>query len=661
MSIRPLWRRISCSVVTSQRTQTAIWDVLACILHLGEIKAEAGGGNGCKLSAVSSHLCRLLGQDEAAVIKGLSNNTRVVGGEQTATPLAAGGPVESAIDSLSKAMYQRTFQWVADKINQNIAADKDSIKAVIGVLDIYGFEVFKSNSFEQFCINYCNEALQQLFIELTLKTEQDEYVAEGIKWEPIEYFNNKVICDLIDRKPSGIVAFLDEESIRPGEKSDATWLEKISGKFKGHDHFKARSGPTDKSIAEGEFVIVHYAGEVSYNCTGFLEKNADTLYKDLSRLMFQSSNPVLKAQFPEGDDASWKGATARPSTAGRTFVNSMKSMIQILQSKVPSYVRCIKSNNKKMPMSIDPEMLKHQVQYLGLVENVRVRRAGFCFRETYSEFFRRYGMLSPKTTGGKWTGSEQDGCAEIMTAIAVNARLYQLGKTKIFIKNPIHVFLLEESRDDMLDKAVIPIQRAWRAYKARQEVPDRAKELLAGKKKGFNPKRMLLQGSYVNDRVALEAFNGTHGFVSFACPILKVGKNGKTVSRQLLLTANALYKVDDKFAVKPRRTYALDDIKELVVSSHPDSIVLLIANKPGRDSLLDLGLGPVSPLIFFYFGWGSALQKNISVGGPRSNVVPVLSQQAGARRAWPRCALMSARCSLLILSLCTPAWPLTPV
>jgi myosin-1 len=215
------------------------------------------------------------------------------------------------VDALAKAMYDRVFQWVYTRINKSIAAPAAAIKAVIGVLDIYGFEIFQHNSFEQFCINYCNEKLQQLFIELTLKSEQDEYEAEGIEWTPVDYFNNKIICDLVESRPQGIVALLDEESIRPGDKSDMVWLDKMARAFGSHERFKARDGPADKSVPEGCFTLVHYAGDVVYNVHGFLDKNTDTLFKDLARLLFESNNNILKVGDVGIGEEAWRWSRKR--------------------------------------------------------------------------------------------------------------------------------------------------------------------------------------------------------------------------------------------------------------------------------------------------------------------------------------------------------------
>ena len=253
------------------------------------------------------------------------------------------------------------------------------------------------------------------------------------------------------------MALLDEESIRPGDKSDKVWLEKMSKSIGKHAHFKVRTGPQDRSMPEDSFQLVHYAGDVTYSVHGFLDKNTDTLFKDLSRVMFHSKNPILREMFPEGDESTWAGAAKRPPTAGRAFVTSMNEMIDLLNTKIPSYVRCIKPNHNKAAKNIDEMLVRHQIQYLGLVENVRVRRAGYCFRETYKEFFWRYKCLSAKTYP-RWSGNDRDGCVEIMEALGIGHGAYQMGKTKIFIKNPTTVFQLEETRDDKIEEIVIRLQ-----------------------------------------------------------------------------------------------------------------------------------------------------------------------------------------------------------
>eukprot|EP00055_Hartaetosiga_balthica_P007144 m.24170 g.24170 ORF g.24170 m.24170 type:complete len:997 (-) comp5625_c0_seq1:1821-4811(-) len=444
-----------------------VFQLVGAIILLGEIKLGSQG-QGSKVDSFPQNIGSLLGVKESDLERSITHSTVIVNRQQVASDLNV-EQAQNAVNTLAKAMYDRLFKWVYERINTSIAAKKGDMKAVIGVLDIYGFEIFQTNSFEQFCINYCNEKLQQLFIELTLKTEQDEYLAEGIEWKEIDYFNNKIICDLIEKTPIGIIALLDEESIRPGDKSDAVWLGKMADAFKTNERFVARAGASDRSLPPNSFKLVHYAGEVVYSVSGFLEKNTDTLFKDLARLGFESTNPVFKACFPEGNEKEWAGASKRPPTAGKAFVKSMKAMIELLNCKIPSYVRCIKPNHLKAPKKIDDELLRHQVKYLGLTENVRVRRAGFCFRETKDSFFFRYKLLSPNTYP-TWNGTVEKGIVEIFESLGIAPSAYQMGKTKVFVKNPTTVFRLEEERDEKLEEVVTRLQLAWRLYLIRREI-----------------------------------------------------------------------------------------------------------------------------------------------------------------------------------------------
>uniref|UniRef100_A0A2K5YZV9 Myosin motor domain-containing protein n=1 Tax=Mandrillus leucophaeus TaxID=9568 RepID=A0A2K5YZV9_MANLE len=260
-------------------------------------------------------------------------------------------------------------------------------KTVIGLLDIYGFEVFDKNGFEQFCINYCNEKLQQLLIERTLKAEQAEYEMEGIEWEPIKYFNNKIICDLVEERHKGIISILDEECIRPGPATDLSFLEKLEEKVGKHAHFETRklAGPKGrKKIGWMEFRLLHYAGEVTYCTKGFLEKNNDLLYRHLKEVLCKSKNVILRECFLRAELENRR----RPPTVGTQFKNSLSSLLEILISKEPSYIRCIKPNDRKEPSKFDDFLIRHQIKYLGLMEHLRVRRAGFAYRRKYEHFLQ---------------------------------------------------------------------------------------------------------------------------------------------------------------------------------------------------------------------------------------------------------------------------------
>lgn len=286
-----------------------------------------------------------------------------------------------ARDALAKAVYDRLFTWLVARINQSLHPKNDIKRKgnVMGILDIYGFEIFKKNSFEQFCINFCNEKLQQLFIELTLKSEQDEYNKEGIEWIPVEYFDNKVICNLIEEKYKGIISILDEECLRPGDPTDLTFLSKLNYQLGSHPHFICHSRTTtaiQKTMGRDDFRLIHYAGDVTYNVSGFLDKNNDLLFRDLKETMSLTKNHIVKLCFPESEYKNKK----RPETAITQFRNSLNNLMEILMCKEPSYIRCIKPNDVQKSNIFDHKLVLHQVKYLGLMENLRVRRAGFAYR-----------------------------------------------------------------------------------------------------------------------------------------------------------------------------------------------------------------------------------------------------------------------------------------
>uniref|UniRef100_A0A8C9FN67 Myosin IH n=1 Tax=Pavo cristatus TaxID=9049 RepID=A0A8C9FN67_PAVCR len=370
-----------------------------------------------------------------------------------------------ARDAVAKAIYGRTFTWLVNKINGSLANKDSTRKTVIGLLDIYGFEVLDTNSFEQFCINYCNEKLQQLLIEMTLKAEQEEYEMEGIEWEPIPYFNNKIICDLVEQKHKGIISILDEECLRPGEATDLSFLEKLEEKVGDHAHFVTRKladQKTRKSIDWVDFRLLHYAGEVTYCAVG-----------DFSLMVFQvlcnSKNGIVRDCFLLSELDSRR----RPETVATQFKNSLMSLIEILMSKEPSYIRCIKPNENKEPGKFDDCLIRHQVKYLGLMEHLRVRRAGFAYRRKYEHFLRRYKSLCP-ATWPHWHGPAAEGVERLIKHIGYKPEEYKLGRTKIFIRFPKTLFATEDAfeiRKHLL--GMIPLEACWRGVLARKEAKKR--------------------------------------------------------------------------------------------------------------------------------------------------------------------------------------------
>ncbi|XP_050420077.1 unconventional myosin ID isoform X2 [Adelges cooleyi] len=445
-----------------------IWNIVAAILQLGNISFFSE--NDETISVTNSHnnpvqqVSRLLEVNVDDLVMALSTRVIAANGEVLQKDHTL-SQAEVGRDALAKAIYDRLFTWIVSKVNEALVPyienDKYKGGTVIGVLDIYGFEVFEHNSFEQFCINYCNEKLQQVFIDLVLRQEQEEYQKEGITWQEVKYFNNQIICDLVEKSHQGIIAIMDEACLNVGKVNDEMLLEAMDTKLSHHKHYSSRQVNTlDKDIKHKiQFKIRHYAGDVVYNIYGFLEKNKDTLFQDFKRLLYSSKNTIIRDMWPEGA-LDIKSTTKRPVTAGSSFKNSMIALVKTLNSKSPYYVRCIKPNENKSPVGIDYKRVIHQVSYLGLLENVRVRRAGFAHRQPYSRFLKRYKMIS----GFTWPNYRCSDKEATRALIDENnfSNDVKYGKTKIFIRSPQTLFTLEKMRADLIPAIVVLLQKQWR-------------------------------------------------------------------------------------------------------------------------------------------------------------------------------------------------------
>uniref|UniRef100_A0A8C9TLU6 Osteoclast-stimulating factor 1 n=1 Tax=Scleropages formosus TaxID=113540 RepID=A0A8C9TLU6_SCLFO len=462
-------------------------------------------------------------------------------------------------DALSKALYSRLFDYLVDSINK--AMQKDHEEFNIGVLDIYGFEIFQKNGFEQFCINFVNEKLQQIFIELTLKAEQEEYVQEGIKWTPIDYFNNKVVCDLIESKvnPPGIMSILDDVCATmhaKGEGADQTLIQKLQMQIGSHEHFN--------SWNKG-FVVHHYAGKVSYDVGGFCERNRDC-HIVLSGCVQKQAN----------------------------------NLVQTLMKCTPHYIRCIKPNETKRPRDWEENRVRHQVEYLGLRENIRVRRAGYAFRRAFSKFLHRYAILT-KETWPQWRGDEKQGVLHLLRSVNMDQDQYQLGKRKIFIKAPESLFLLEEMRERKYNNFARVIQKAWRKHIAVRKyvrMREEASDILLNKKER---RRNSLNRNFVGDYIGtdnhpeIRQFVGRRERIDFADVVLKYDRRFKTVKRDLILTNKYLYLIGrEKVKQGPekgqiqevlKRQIELDKVQSVSLSTLQDDF--LIIHEEQYDSVLE--------------------------------------------------------------------------
>ncbi|NXT37308.1 MYO1A protein, partial [Pelecanoides urinatrix] len=455
---------------------TALLEVTAVVLKLGNVQLssnyQASGMEACSIAEPQElqEICQLIGLDPSVLERALCSRTVKARDETVLTTLSVPQGYYGR-DALAKNIYSRLFDWLVNRINTSIQVKPGKQRKVMGVLDIYGFEIFQDNSFEQFIINYCNEKLQQIFILMTLKEEQEEYVREGIQWTSVEFFDNSIICNLIENSKGGILAMLDEECLRPGVVNEDTFLTKLNQLFATHKHYESKETQNARHVMDASllpqcFRIHHYAGKVTYNVTGFIEKNKDLLFRDLSQAMWAARHTLLRSLFPEGDPQ--KVSLKLPPTAGFQFKASVATLMKNLYSKNPNYIRCIKPNETKTAMLFTPELVLAQIRYLGLMENVRVRRAGYAFRQLYGAFLERYKMLSPGTWP-RWTGTDREGVKVLLAELAFPPEELAFGHTKIFIRSPRTLFELERRRQERLAELATLIQKTFRGWRCRTQ------------------------------------------------------------------------------------------------------------------------------------------------------------------------------------------------
>uniref|UniRef100_A0A3B5N1N3 Myosin IEb n=1 Tax=Xiphophorus couchianus TaxID=32473 RepID=A0A3B5N1N3_9TELE len=403
--------------------------------------------------------------------------------------------------------------------------------ALRGSQHCFFFFYFQKNGFEQFCINFVNEKLQQIFIELTLKAEQEEYVQEGIRWTPIEYFNNKVVCDLIESKlnPPGVMSILDDVCATmhaKGEGADQTLLQKLQGQIGTHEHF---------SSWNRGFIIHHYAGKVSYDVGGFCERNRDVLFNDIIELMQSSEYLFIRALFPENLEVEKRG---RPTTASSKIKKQANSLVQTLMKCTPHYIRCIKPNETKRPRDWEETRVRHQVEYLGLRENIRVRRAGYAYRRVFNKFLHRYAILT-RETWPKWRGEQRQGVLHLLRSVNMDQDQFQLGTAKVFIKAP------ESVRDVLvLEVLVLKCARGNSTFESSHILLFPASDILLNKKeRRKNSINRNFVGDYIgtDNHPEIRQFVGRRERIDFADVVVKFDRRFKTTKCDLILTPKFLY------------------------------------------------------------------------------------------------------------------------
>ena len=499
-------RKSLTTIGVSDETQAEIFRILAALLHLGNVKITATRTDSSLSSDEPSlvRACELLGINAAEFAKWIVKKQLVTRGEKITSNLTQ-QQATVVRDSVAKYIYSSLFDWLVDTINRSLATKEilERVQSFIGVLDIYGFEHFAKNSFEQFCINYANEKLQQEFNQHVFKLEQEEYVREEIDWTFIEFSDNQPCIDLIEGK-LGILSLLDEESRLP-MGSDDQFVTKLHHNFAA-DKQKFYKKPR---FGKSSFTVCHYAIDVTYESDGFIEKNRDTVPDEHLEILKKSSNGYVRnvleaaSAIREKDSASTSSravaapgrkigvAVNRKPTLGGIFKSSLIELMNTINSTDVHYIRCIKPNEAKEAWKFEGPMVLSQLRACGVLETVRISCAGYPTRWTYEEFALRYYMLCHSS---QWTSEIRDMCHAILLRALGDANhqqgKYQLGLTKIFFRAGMLAFL-ENLRTSRLNECAIMIQKNLRAQYCRRRYLEARESILIAQSliRGFFARR----------------------------------------------------------------------------------------------------------------------------------------------------------------------------
>uniref|UniRef100_A0A3B3TYC5 Myosin VA n=1 Tax=Poecilia latipinna TaxID=48699 RepID=A0A3B3TYC5_9TELE len=463
--------------------QIGLFQVLAAILHLGNVEIKDRDSDSSLIAPNNRHLtafCELVGVTYQDMSQWLCHRKLKTATETYIKPLPR-LQATNARDALSKHIYAKLFNWIVEHVNKALVTNVKQ-HSFIGVLDIYGFETFEINSFEQFCINYANEKLQQQFNMHVFKLEQEEYMKEQIPWTLIDFYDNQPCINLIEAK-MGILDLLDEECKMP-KGSDDSWAQKLY-----NTHLKTCSLFEKPRMSNRAFIIQHFADKVEYQCEGFLEKNKDTVNEEQIHVLKASKQFDLLVELFQDEEKATTPTGQVPGTGGRTrlsikpdkgrdtsskehkktvgcqFRNSLQMLMETLNATTPHYVRCIKPNDFKLAFSFDPKRAVQQLRACGVLETIRISAAGFPSRWTYQEFFSRYRVLMKQKDV---LPDKKLTCRNVLEKLVQDQDKYQFGKTKIFFRAG-QVAYLEKLRADKLRAACIRIQKTIRCWLARKK------------------------------------------------------------------------------------------------------------------------------------------------------------------------------------------------
>ncbi|XP_062142197.1 myosin heavy chain, muscle isoform X33 [Drosophila sulfurigaster albostrigata] len=451
-----------------------VYRITAAVMHMGGMKFKQRGREEQAEQdgeEEGGRVSKLFGCDTAELYKNLLK-PRIKVGNEFVTQGRNVQQVTNSIGALCKGVFDRLFKWLVKKCNETLDT-KQKRQHFIGVLDIAGFEIFDYNGFEQLCINFTNEKLQQFFNHHMFVLEQEEYQREGIEWTFIDFGMDLQLCiDLIE-KPMGILSILEEESMFP-KATDQTFSEKLTNTHLGKSAPFQKPKPPKPGQQAAHFAIGHYAGVVAYNITGWLEKNKDPLNDTVVDQFKKSQNKLLIEIFADHPGQSGGGEQAKGgrgkkgggfATVSSAYKEQLNSLMTTLRSTQPHFVRCIIPNEMKQPGVVDAHLVMHQLTCNGVLEGIRICRKGFPNRMIYPDFKMRYMILAPAVMAAEKL--PKNAATKCLEAVGLDADLYRIGNTKVFFRAGV-LGQMEEFRDERLGKIMSWMQAWARGYLARK-------------------------------------------------------------------------------------------------------------------------------------------------------------------------------------------------
>ncbi|XP_053958270.1 myosin heavy chain, muscle isoform X7 [Anastrepha ludens] len=458
---------------TAQEKQD-VYKITAAVMHMGGMKFKQRGREEQAEQdgeEEGGRVAKLFGCDTAELYKNLLK-PRIKVGNEFVTQGRNVQQVTNSIGALCKGVFDRLFKWLVKKCNETLDTQQKR-QHFIGVLDIAGFEIFDYNGFEQLCINFTNEKLQQFFNHHMFVLEQEEYKREGIDWAFIDFGMDLLACIEMIEKPMGILSILEEESMFP-KATDQTFAEKLVNTHLGKSAPFQKPKPPKPGQQAAHFAIGHYAGVVAYNITGWLEKNKDPLNDTVVDQFKKSSNKLLVEIFA---DHAGQSGTAEQAKGGRgkkgggfatvssAYKEQLNSLMTTLRSTQPHFVRCIIPNEMKQPGLVDAHLVMHQLTCNGVLEGIRICRKGFPNRMVYSDFKQRYMILAPAIMTQE--KQPKNAAAKCLESVGLDPDMYRIGHTKVFFRAGV-LGQMEEFRDERLGKIMSWMQGWARGYLARR-------------------------------------------------------------------------------------------------------------------------------------------------------------------------------------------------